>query len=137
MNHTKVAQAFANKKKATGSRMFTNGKTIYSYGYHFPIAHWINSNIVLFNIDGYSSSTSTHKRYVESAISNHSIIECTTNEIKEAVNREKFKIEKKTDYSVDDLFDKLKDEYKIKGMKRFPMKKMRKFLDEELLFERL
>ena len=50
--------------KGTGSRMFIEGNTIYSYGHHFPIAVRIKKNLYYFNSEGYSSSTAKHKSYV-------------------------------------------------------------------------
>ena len=48
--------------------VFYEGKTIYSYGYHFKLAQFYDE-IVLVNSDGYSSTTSKHQSYVRGAIS--------------------------------------------------------------------
>jgi len=50
-----------------GHHMFYEGETIYSYGYHFPIATF-RDGIILFNADGYSVSTQRHKRIVRHAL---------------------------------------------------------------------
>jgi signal peptidase I len=47
-----------------GSNMYFEGKVIYSYGRHFPIAEFKPNNIVFFNKRGYSNSTAKHKNYV-------------------------------------------------------------------------
>lgn len=79
MNHKTVAQKFAQGAiKANGHNMYVAQPsyhlTIYSYGYHFPIAvrtgiELDGHEIVLFNSDGYSNSTSKHKSHVYHALS--------------------------------------------------------------------
>ena len=69
VSHGELAKLFSDgAEKGTGSRMFIEGDTIYSYGHHFPIAKRTEWGY-LFNSDEYSSSTSAHKGYVETAIS--------------------------------------------------------------------
>lgn len=72
-NHREVAHAWAHQtgKHRKGFNMFYEGETIYSYGYHFPIARLVEHKgrtIVLFNGASYSHSTSKHKGYVRGAI---------------------------------------------------------------------
>ena len=85
-SHRNLAKAFAEgQTKGKGSRMFIDGDTIYSYGHHFPIARRITHNdklMFLFNSNGYSSSTATHKSYVKSAL----------NEVVEVRNCDKDKV---------------------------------------------
>ena len=79
MNHKTVAAKFVQgATKATGFNMFVAQPsyhlTIYSYGYHFPIAVRTGvivagREIVLFNSNGYSVSTSKHKSIVHWALS--------------------------------------------------------------------
>ncbi len=67
VSHSDLAIQFAQgKTKGKGNSMFIDEDTIYSYGYHFPIAKRWNKDGVdyLFNSHGYSSSTSCHKSYV-------------------------------------------------------------------------
>lgn len=72
VNHSEIAQKFAKgSEKATGSRMFIEGDTIFSYGYHFPIAKRYLDGFFLVNTDNYSSSTAKHKQYVFCAISDN------------------------------------------------------------------
>lgn len=74
-NHTEVAHAWAHQtgKSRKGFNMFYEGRTIYSYGYHFPIATITEDasgrTVVLRNSAGYSVSTGKHKNYVASACS--------------------------------------------------------------------
>lgn len=80
-NHSDVAHAFATHgmiKEAYGERgnMFFKDNTIYSYGWHFPIARFINHNTILFTLDSYSNSTSKHIGLVSWACSHLNKIYC-------------------------------------------------------------
>jgi hypothetical protein len=57
-----------NNENVGAPNLFFNGDTIYSYGTHFPIAKKFPGNIVLFNIDSYSSTTAHHIALVKRAI---------------------------------------------------------------------
>lgn len=79
-SHEEVAHFWANEVQESGrsgNMFFVNG-TIYSYGTHFPIAsHFESSGIILFTVDGYSSSTGKHKSIVSRSIPHDkSIINC-------------------------------------------------------------
>ena len=83
MNNSTVAHNFANRIKLAGkgSNMFYNNDTIYSYGYHFPLAKFVNNTIgeeiILLNIKSYSSSTAKHQQKVRNAIPNNiKIVRC-------------------------------------------------------------
>lgn len=80
-NHTTVAHRWAQNNKPganlKGYAMFCAGGRIYSHGHHFVIARFTSTperrgkpsrEVVLFNADGYSSSTAKHKTYVRRAI---------------------------------------------------------------------
>ena len=55
-----------------GGTFFFEGCTIYSYGYHFPIARLLPAeNVVLMTTDGYSSTTAQHVAKVRHAIGEH------------------------------------------------------------------
>lgn len=75
MNNTDIANRFSRLyTSGKGSNMFIDGDTIYSYGYHFPIAKhtdkiYRGQRIVLYNSRGYSNSTSRHQAHVRSALS--------------------------------------------------------------------
>lgn len=59
------------QREGYGSKknIFFEGRTIYSYGYHFPMAIFLDAATVLLNTDSYSVSTSRHQSYVRNAIS--------------------------------------------------------------------
>jgi len=82
MNNSTLSHNWANKIKPTGkgSSMFYEGDTIYSYGYHFPIAKFITideNTFVAFNDISYSNSTAKHKRHVSQSIPyNYEVINC-------------------------------------------------------------
>lgn len=69
MKHSVLAEKFAaGATNGTGSRMFIEGDMIYSHGRHFPIAKRIGYGEYLFNSNGYSMSTQTHKGHVWRAL---------------------------------------------------------------------
>lgn len=69
-----VAHLWANEKKesARGSNLFFEGRSIYSYGYHFEVGRIVRNKCgekaYLLNDKYYSSSTCKHQRCVRSAI---------------------------------------------------------------------
>lgn len=63
------AQQTQPKGRSNNSNLYFEGRTIYSYGRHFPIASYITDDIILLNSDRYSSSTGKHQSYVRRAIS--------------------------------------------------------------------
>jgi hypothetical protein len=63
-----IEQSQDHARNRTGSFYF-NGKTIYSYGGHFPIAKIDNENrVIFFTRKDYSNTTSKHKSIVSSII---------------------------------------------------------------------
>jgi hypothetical protein len=64
------AQRTQDEGRTNNGNMFFCGDTIYSYGHHFPMAHFFNDNVVLMNADSYSVSTSGHQSAVRMAIDN-------------------------------------------------------------------
>ena len=129
-----VARAWREGNKAKSGNMFTDGITIWSYGTHFPIATKLKNGKILFNIDGYSRSTSKHKSFVERQCWEvGEVIGCSTNEIIKAVNypdepiiikeikyREKYtSVSEALNY----IGKKLKQDY---GIKSFPYHKLMK-----------
>jgi hypothetical protein len=64
------AQQNQDEGRSSNGNLFFHGKTIYSYGYHFPLASFITRDTVFVNSDSYSVSTSKHQGYVTGAI-NH------------------------------------------------------------------
>lgn len=74
LSHSELAHRWANRDNCfdSGSSMFSEGSTIYSYGHHFPIARKYvakGQTVVLFTSRGYSNSTAKHKNFVLGAIS--------------------------------------------------------------------
>lgn len=68
-----VADAWAMGYSAKSGNMFTDGQTIYSYGYHFPIAKRVNGH-VLYNRTHYSATTSKHQCHVRRAMSGRIVL---------------------------------------------------------------
>lgn len=70
MNNRMVAHTWAQQEKssAQGSHFYFEGRTIYSYGAHFPIARFVDADTVLFTTRSYSISTSKHINYARSAV---------------------------------------------------------------------
>lgn len=74
MNNSMVAHLWANEKEESGkgSNLFFEGRSIYSYGYHFEVGRIVRNKCgekaYLLNDKYYSSSTCKHQRCVRSAI---------------------------------------------------------------------
>lgn len=74
MNNSMVAHLWANEKKESGkgSNLFFEGRSIYSYGYHFEVGRIVRNKCgekaYLLNDKYYSSSTCKHQHCVRSAI---------------------------------------------------------------------
>jgi hypothetical protein len=70
MNNKQIASKFAaGATSGKGSNLFIEGDTIYSYGYHFPIARRLPDGGYWVNPDKYSRSTARHQSLVINAIS--------------------------------------------------------------------
>ena len=73
-SHASLSHAWANQTHEIGkaSAMFFEGPVIYSYGYHYEIARFIQApngeNVVFINSNGYSNSTAKHTNHVSRAI---------------------------------------------------------------------
>ena len=88
MNNSQVAEAFANGATSGKSgNMFIDGDTIYSYGYHFPIATRVKEGLYLINKNGYSQTTARHINQVRSAITGD-IVECPQVDGKLTIDRD-------------------------------------------------
>lgn len=76
-SNSALAHAFATYKSFDGrsNSMFFVGNTIYSYGYHFPIATRCD-DVTFFNASSYSNTTAKHKSIVKSAIAGDKLVEC-------------------------------------------------------------
>ena len=75
-NSAEVAHVWAQQVQDNGrsSNMFFEKTTIYSYGHHFPIARFIDSDTVLFTEKSYSVTTAKHKIQARSAVNHKRII---------------------------------------------------------------
>jgi len=73
-SHASLSHAWANQTHEIGkaSAMFFEGPVIYSYGYHYEIARFIDApngeKVCFINSNGYSNSTAKHTNHVSSAI---------------------------------------------------------------------
>jgi hypothetical protein len=73
-NNSELSHVWANQTQShgTGSNMFFEHETIYSYGYHFKLAQFVNNKegqrCVLINLKSYSNTTSKHQSLVWRAI---------------------------------------------------------------------
>lgn len=85
MTNVQLAERFANsEKEGKANSMFIENDTIFSYGYHFPIARKTGKTdengkqIVLFTDRGYSMTTAKHKNQVWGALAQagYRIITC-------------------------------------------------------------
>ena len=69
MSNRQVAELFAQTNREGHTKhLFIEGRTIYSYGYHFKIAQKIDLRKVLFTTRGYSQTTTSHKNLVKKAL---------------------------------------------------------------------
>lgn len=80
LSKSDVAHYWAHQRqdngRVSGGNFYFEGRTIYSYGTHFPIATLQDDNKVLMTTRGYSNTTSKHLYEVRSAISHKTIIWC-------------------------------------------------------------
>lgn len=61
--------------------MFFEGNTLYSYGYHYPLALFIEPNTILINDKGYSVTTAKHIRIAKAETNNRKQILATQIEL--------------------------------------------------------
>lgn len=61
-SNTETIETF-NKRSQTHGRfgnLFFEGSTLYSYGYHYPLAMFVEADTILINDEGYSPTTGRH-----------------------------------------------------------------------------
>ena len=86
MDNKTLARKFSEgATSGEGSHMYIDGNTIYSYGYHFPIARRMPDGKFLFNNEGYSNTTSRHKNYVKNELPSNFISPSTSEGIRNGV----------------------------------------------------
>ena len=145
VSHSEVAQCWARGESVRGSRMFTDGVTVYSYGTHWPIATKINDGRqILFNTSKNSPSTSRHTSYVDRALPAWAeIINCDETQIKDVVNGsrnlDKIKVIEKTYYPTNftELMEAIEHCFRVNKVKRFNRKKITEFLRNEFVAQRI
>jgi len=61
--NTELVHIFANQLQGfgNGSNLFFEGNRIYSYGYHYLLAEFLDNNTILINNKSYSRSTDKHR----------------------------------------------------------------------------
>lgn len=94
--HLWANQSQNSARNAQGN-VFFEGRTIFSYGKHFPIAT-IQGNDVLFTLRSYSNTTAKHISHVRGAISHKNIIWCNAVPVpyygdRNPVNKQSFTLE--------------------------------------------
>lgn len=69
-SHSEVCHVWAHQSQSEGhaNNIFFQASTIYSYGNHFAMAKFIRPDVVLYNYNGYSSSTAKHQSHVRNAL---------------------------------------------------------------------
>lgn len=82
-NTQDCVHAFAQRQTPQGraGNVFFYGDKIYSYGYHYLLAEFIDDKTILINDSGYSSSTSKHISYVSSGTRQYKQFFTSTSEI--------------------------------------------------------
>jgi hypothetical protein len=82
-SNSEACHVFASRTQDEGrsASIFFNRHTIYSYGYHFPIATFAkDGKTVYFTTRGYSNSTAKHINYAWQALNHFSFIRCANPE---------------------------------------------------------
>lgn len=71
-----VSHVWAQQRQESGrssnGQFYFQGRTLYSYGSHFPVGYVAAPGTVFLNSDGYSITTSKHKGHASSATSHYS-----------------------------------------------------------------
>lgn len=93
LNNREVAERYGHTdiSEGTGSNLFIEGRAVYSYGHHFPIAVKTDAKyngrpIILWNSDGYSMTTAKHKSYIGGELGDYMRIEASTEALQSYIN---------------------------------------------------
>lgn len=73
-----IAAGTGATKRYSGCNVYADGRTIYSYGNHFPMAYIVNPSTVWVNGDTFSVSTSRHQSELRAGLSRVSGIKVVT-----------------------------------------------------------
>lgn len=84
------AQRSQDEGRTNNGNIYFVGDTIYSYGHHFPMGHFLNKNDVLLNDDQYSISTSKHQAAVRMATRQYNQIFVSTDIMRSIVDHNRF-----------------------------------------------
>lgn len=75
MPSREVTHVWASQQQPAGRNgkrtLYFDGPTIYSYGNHWPLAHFLRPDVVIINADTYGNSTSRHASYTRQALPRH------------------------------------------------------------------
>lgn len=97
-NHSEVCHMFAHQTQAEaiGANIYyepnKDGSTIFSYGYHFPMAHRLLNGTFLMTNRTYSSSTGKHLNHLRRALSHENVIE-----VREMIYQDDINLKKTSD----------------------------------------
>lgn|SRR3990167_5713739 len=139
VSHREVAEAFAHRRKARGSQMFTDGTTVWSYGTHCPLATRTASGTVLINTGKYSVSTSRHQKYVRTQCDQNAV-ECSLAELRAALDsphRPVVIVRLHDASTVEDGLKVLERAYHRTGATLFPRHQFQKALEARLVLAAL
>lgn len=93
-DNRQAAHVWAQQNQPSGrsnnGNMFFEGRTIYSYGYHFPMASFVTGDTVFINSDRYSSSTGKQQGYVSYAVNHKNRLYVSTRVIKSFAQEKEF-----------------------------------------------
>lgn len=82
MSNKKIAEKFAaGATSGRGSNLFIEGDTIYSYGYHFPVARRTGGGTANLTTQKYSQSTARHVSIVSGALHRAGYVVTETSEV--------------------------------------------------------
>ena len=141
MNKKNVAMAWIKGDKCKASHSYIDGRTCFSYGSHFPIAHKAGGITWLFNTTRYSNTTSKHQSEVRRAIPLHiQVVECDTEEIKRAIDNPDSPIlitKERGITSLDHALELVKTYCRSRGMKVFPMKFLKTYIEKKVIMQNI
>jgi len=80
--------------RSTGGNVFFYGSKLYSYGYHYLLAEFIDPNTVVINDKGYSNSTSKHINIAQSALSQYKIFYTTRTDLEYVASEVRYNLKK-------------------------------------------
>lgn len=85
-NADEVMHRWSNQSQdsARCSNVFFQGRSIYSYGYHYELGRLVQyrgHTVALINTDGYSHTTAKHIRHADAAASQHIVVSVSGNDL--------------------------------------------------------